>query len=86
MENLERPFIIPYDASGSGLGAILAQVDEHNNEYVCEFASRLLHNAERHYSIKEKEWLSVIYIVFGYEIIFMTGQRKKFAKEIALFT
>ena len=36
LPDLERPFIVHCDASGSGLRAILAQEDEDGNKYVCE--------------------------------------------------
>jgi predicted aspartyl protease len=48
--NLSRPFIIYTDASTIALGAVLAQRDE-GGEYACQFASRLLKGAERHYTI-----------------------------------
>ncbi len=43
------------------MGAILAQVDDDNNEYVCEYASRQFQGPEKHYSITEKECLSVVW-------------------------
>ena len=61
--NFKKKFIIQCDASGLAVGAILSQIDDAGNEYVCSYASRLLKGAELHYSITEKECLAVIYAV-----------------------
>ncbi len=44
--NFKRCFRIYTDASAYGLGAVSTQVDEKGNEYVVEYASRLLKGAE----------------------------------------
>ena len=43
--DVSRPFTVYTDASGYALGGILAQNDDSNQEYVCQYASRLLKNA-----------------------------------------
>jgi hypothetical protein len=58
--DVTRPFTVYTDASGYALGAILAQHDYNNQEYVCHYASRLLKNDEIHYSISEKECLAIV--------------------------
>ena len=61
--DLYRQFIVYCDASGLSLGAILAQHDDNGDEYVCEYASRILKGSEIHYSITEKECLAVIWAI-----------------------
>ena len=41
----------------------MSQFDDNSNEYVCQYASRLLKGAEIHYGITEKECLEVIWAI-----------------------
>jgi hypothetical protein len=44
-----------------GISAILIQVDKNGKEYVVEYGSRNLPDAEHHFSITEKECLAVLW-------------------------
>jgi hypothetical protein len=62
--DFDKPFYLHTDASGIGLGAVLAQKDEETgNEYAVTYASRSLTRAERNYTTNKQECLAMIWVV-----------------------
>ena len=58
-----KPFVLETDASGAGLGAILAQKQENGSIRPIAYASRSLQSHERNYGITELEGLGVVWAV-----------------------
>ena len=69
-----KQFYIYTDASNAAIGAILAQKQDDNAEYVVSYASRLLKGAEIHYGITEKECLGVLWAIRHFRV-YVTGVR-----------
>ena len=59
----DRVFILKTDASGFGLGAILSQLDDNNEEHPIAFASRKLQPREFKLATIEKECLAIVWAV-----------------------
>jgi len=57
--DIKKGFRVVTDASGSGLGAILVQLDDDGRERVVWFAGRALTDAEKRYTTGERELLAV---------------------------
>ena len=70
--NMNKPFILTCDASRSGLGYILDQLDENNKERVIEFGGRALHGSEKNYSVSEIECLAIVEGVKAYKAYLST--------------
>ena len=63
MPDFEKQFIIRTDASYDGIGGVLLQKDENNNEKPIHFVSRSLKPAERNYAITDLEGTAATYCV-----------------------
>ena len=61
--DMDKPFVLTTDASGTGLGFILSQKDDENHERVIMFGGRALHKSEKNYTVTEIEALAVVYAV-----------------------
>ena len=58
--NFHNRFILDTDASNSGIGGVLSQLDDGGNERVVAYASRSLSKAERRYCVTRRELLAVV--------------------------
>ena len=61
--NLSKHFRLETDASGEGLGAVLAQEQDDGSVKPIAFASRTLQSHERNYGVTEMEALGVVWAV-----------------------
>ena len=55
-----KAFILDTDASNTGIGGVLSQLDDQGQEHVIAFASRTLSKAERRYCVTRRELLAVV--------------------------
>lgn len=60
MPNWSQPFVIGTDASDTGIGAVLSQVDAEGVEHVVSYGSCILTKAEQNYCVTRKELLAVV--------------------------
>jgi hypothetical protein len=72
--DFSKPFILHTDASDFAIGAVLAQLDDIKKEHVVAYASRVLNEAERNYTVTEKECLAIIWAT-KYFHHFLQGQK-----------
>jgi hypothetical protein len=75
--NWDKDFEVYVDASNVAVGAVLSQKDEKGHDHPIYFASRQLVQAERNYTVTEREALGMIFSVqkfrhylLGYKFVF----------------
>ena len=61
--DFDKPFYLQTDASNTGIGAILCQMDENGHEHPIVYLSRQLLPREKNYSTIEKECLATVWAV-----------------------
>ena len=59
--DFDKPFYLQTDASNTGIGAILCQMDENGHEHPIVYLSRQLLPREKNYSTIEKECLATVW-------------------------
>ena len=67
--NTKHPFFITVDASLIGLGAVLFQLNDHNQMKVISYNSRILNPQEQKLSTLERELLGIVHALQIYEFI-----------------
>ena len=55
-----KPFVLQTDASEIGIGAVLSQVDEHEQDRPVAYYSRKLKKSEKNYATVERECLAIV--------------------------
>ena len=63
LPDFTKQFILDTDASDSGIGGVLSQIQQNGSECVIAYSSRVLSKPERRYCVTRKELLAVIYFV-----------------------
>lgn len=58
--DFSKPFVVQCDASNSGVGAVLYQIDDKGDEHPISFMSHKLNGAQRNYSVTEQECLAAV--------------------------
>lgn len=58
-----KPFILNTDASESGIGAVLSQIQDNGTECVVAYASRVMSKPECNYCVMRRELLAVFVFV-----------------------
>lgn len=58
--DFSRPFVIQCDASTSGIGSVLTQIDTEGHEHPIYYFSKKLNKAQKSYTITELECLSAV--------------------------
>src|SRR5665811_207951 len=77
-----KPFVLRTDASNTGVGAVLSQVNDSGEEKVVSFASKMLDKAQRNYTTSEKECYAIVYALEkfreyldGHEFVLQTDNK-----------
>ena len=55
-----KSFLLNTDASNTGIGGVLSQLDEQGQEHVITFASRTLSKSKCRYCVTRRELLAVV--------------------------